>query len=49
VEPCIHIDLSSNDFMNFFNENIQTIRGKIDDLLSSVSADLSSSGVALEN
>jgi len=48
VEPCIPIDLSSNDFVNFFNEEILTIRGKIDDLLPSDIADLSSSGVALE-
>jgi len=48
VEPCIPRDLSSNDFMNFFNEKILTIRGKINNLLLSTSANLSSSGVALE-
>ena len=36
IDPCIPMNLSSNDFMHFFNENILTIRRKIlDDLPSS--------------
>jgi len=48
VEPSIPIDLSGNDFMNFFYEKILTIRGKINNLLPLTSANLSSSGMALE-
>jgi len=48
VEPSIPLDFSGNDFMNFFNEKILTIRGQINNLLPLTSADLSSSGVALE-
>ena len=48
VEPSIPLDLSGNDFMNFFNEKILTIRDKINNLLPLTSANLSSSGMALE-
>uniref|UniRef100_A0A4W6G917 Reverse transcriptase domain-containing protein n=1 Tax=Lates calcarifer TaxID=8187 RepID=A0A4W6G917_LATCA len=40
IDPRIPITLSSNDFMNFFNDKISTIRGKINHILPSISTDL---------
>jgi len=47
VELSIPIDLSGNDFMNFFNEKILIMRGKINNILPSISTSLTSSGVAV--
>jgi len=36
VEPCIHLSLSSNDFLSFFTSKIVSIREKINGILPSI-------------
>lgn len=48
TEPCIPRDLSSNDFMNFFNDKILAIRDKITCILPSIGSALPSNSGVLE-
>ena len=48
TDPCIPMALSSNDFINFFNDKILTIRDKINHLMPSIGNNLSSLETAVK-